>query len=245
MSDILPLPIELQLGVCKINYYILPDGEPVFSYRGLGALVNKDSNVVSRFLDKIIKLNIYYNDEPLTIHKIKVKLANGGETKINGLTLNYCALFILNELEKGNKLAFSVYEQICNTSINNILITRLKEIFPLVQKYAIKVTKENKFKTLTNKSELNVVLNLIKKEKLNAEREVLTPLGKIDILTESELIEVKVFKDYKSAIGQLLCYGKFYPNHKLRLHLFNKSSDKLLSEIYSICNTFNIKVTLD
>lgn len=58
-------------------------------------------------------------------------------------------------------------------------------------------------------------------EELGGEIEVKTPDGFIDILTKKEIIEVKCMKNWKHAIGQILVYGEYYPDHQKRIHLFN------------------------
>lgn len=74
--------------------------------------------------------------------------------------------------------------------------------------------------------------------------EVVTPVGKIDLLTSTEIIEVKAFKDWKAALRQVLVYSGFYPKHKKRIHLFcSKHEFKRLSDIESACLSFNICVT--
>ncbi len=72
--------------------------------------------------------------------------------------------------------------------------------------------------------------------------EVCTPVGFIDLLTETEIIEVKNIKDWKSALGQILTYSAYYPNHRKRIHLFGETLDKL-PDIESACLPFNVIVT--
>jgi hypothetical protein len=70
---------------------------------------------------------------------------------------------------------------------------------------------------------------------LNGKTEVQTPSGRIDILTKTEVIEVKRASGYKSAIGQVKCYGQHYPNHKIRIHLFGKLTQSRLKIIQTDC----------
>jgi hypothetical protein len=53
--------------------------------------------------------------------------------------------------------------------------------------------------------------------------EVRCPAGVIDVLTDTEVIEVKQVRAWKGALGQVLVYGDSYPNRQKRLHLFSKS----------------------
>ena len=52
---------------------------------------------------------------------------------------------------------------------------------------------------------------------LNGQREVNTPCGRIDILTKEQIIEVKEYKGWKAALGQILVYSNFYPEHQRRI----------------------------
>ena len=54
--------------------------------------------------------------------------------------------------------------------------------------------------------------------------EVTTPAGRVDLLAEAEIIEVKAVKDWKAALGQVLIYSGFYPQHQKRLHLFGSAN---------------------
>lgn len=74
--------------------------------------------------------------------------------------------------------------------------------------------------------------------------EVATPAGRIDLLTYTEIIEVKAFKDWKAALGQILVYSGFYPKHRKRIHLFGSITEiERVSDIESACIGFDIKVT--
>lgn len=55
--------------------------------------------------------------------------------------------------------------------------------------------------------------------RMGGECEVKTPAGFIDVLTPTKLYEVKEASGWKGALGQALAYGRYYPNHKLRLYL--------------------------
>lgn len=72
-------------------------------------------------------------------------------------------------------------------------------------------------------------------ESLGGEIEVSTPAGAIDILTTAQLIEVKYVKNWKTAIGQVLVYGAYYPSHEKRIHLFGSCNRELLDTIQSHC----------
>ncbi len=77
----------------------------------------------------------------------------------------------------------------------------------------------------------------------DCKREVRTLAGNIDILTQSEIIEVKKIINWKSGVGQVLIYGHYYPSHQKRLHLFGETQESYLKMIKSHCKKLKIKVT--
>jgi len=73
--------------------------------------------------------------------------------------------------------------------------------------------------------------------------EVRTVVGDIDLLTADEIIEVKQVKGWKSALGQIIVYGKYYPSHQKRIHLFGETQMPYLELIRSHCTPLNVVVT--
>jgi len=82
------------------------------------------------------------------------------------------------------------------------------------------------------------------KDLLMAESEVETPVGRIDLLTSNKIIEIKTASNWKNAIGQILCYGVFFPSHERWLYLF--SHEELRGDIKeymkTICLNHEIKI---
>ena len=75
--------------------------------------------------------------------------------------------------------------------------------------------------------------------------EVATGYGRIDILTSTDLIEIKKAAQWKSAIGQILVYAGMYPNHQKRLHLFDVSASFDVEKVEAVCNKFGITLTIE
>jgi hypothetical protein len=71
--------------------------------------------------------------------------------------------------------------------------------------------------------------------------EVMTEFGRIDILTPTEVIEVKRASQWKQAIGQVEIYRRAYPHHRPRIHLFGKTKHKTL--IQNLCKSKGIRCT--
>ena len=70
------------------------------------------------------------------------------------------------------------------------------------------------------------------------------PFGRIDILTDTEIIEIKKWEDHKKAIGQIMGYGIYYPKLNKRIHFFGpKPTEKQMSSILEVCETLKIKIT--
>jgi len=73
------------------------------------------------------------------------------------------------------------------------------------------------------------------------EREVHTPVGFIDLLTDTQLFESKRATQWKHAVGQLLSYSKFFPDRELVLYVFG-DLPKNIGECYELCKLHKIKL---
>ena len=79
---------------------------------------------------------------------------------------------------------------------------------------------------------------------LGGKTEAPTPSGPVDLLTETEIIEVKAIHLWKDAFGHLMPKSDAYPNHIKRLHLYGPA-DFNLNTIATYCKKFDIKVTFE
>jgi hypothetical protein len=79
---------------------------------------------------------------------------------------------------------------------------------------------------------------------LGGKVEAYTKFGLIDLLTETELIEIKVVNRWKDAIGHILAKSEKYPNHKKRLHLFGPQ-EPIIENIQEVCDRLSIRVTFE
>lgn len=82
---------------------------------------------------------------------------------------------------------------------------------------------------------------------LGGEIEVETEYGFIDIVTDTEIIEVKKAASYKHAIGQILCYSndKRFLKHCKRIHLFDITDSFDIEIVTKLCGKYDIIVTID
>jgi hypothetical protein len=69
--------------------------------------------------------------------------------------------------------------------------------------------------------------------------------GRIDVLSATEIIEVKIAKKWKYAWGQIMAYGKDFPDHKPRIHLFDVPNTMDRDEITGFCLKHGINVTYE
>jgi hypothetical protein len=77
-------------------------------------------------------------------------------------------------------------------------------------------------------------------------REKITPVGKIDGLNlkEKRIVELKFISGWKSALGQIISYGHFYPTFQKEIWLLEdkKISEKDKNLIREICGNFSVLV---
>lgn len=100
-------------------------------------------------------------------------------------------------------------------------------------------------KICNSQHELNV-RNRIAKE-VHGTCEVKTPHGPIDVLSDTEVIEVKHITNYLHGLGQVLGYGVSFPEKKKRLHLFGSTESRIkyLDLAKEICQLYSVKVTFE
>ena len=79
---------------------------------------------------------------------------------------------------------------------------------------------------------------------LGGQVEAYTRYGLIDLLTATELIEIKTVDRWKDAIGHIIAKAHRYPNHAKRLHLFS-SEEPILETIEQVCTPHDIRVTFE
>ena len=81
--------------------------------------------------------------------------------------------------------------------------------------------------------------------KVQGETEVPCKSGVVDIVTNSEIIEVKKIQLWKSAIGRSLVYACEFKGLKPRIHLFGKASKGYKAMIILFCSELSVSVTFE
>ena len=200
----------------------------------------------------------------LTLNKAVVSQVDLGFTKIEGLMLpngtyavavpqvadlfsipnkhasrDFKALLGLDHLDK-------IKSELNSQDVNIIYVAQILELIHILasqgNKVAYKMLHRKECPIRTSQcSERVVQLSLW--EKLGGEIEVPCLAGRIDILTSIEIIEVKRVFAWKSALGQILVYGSYYPIHQKRIHLFGKTDRDNLGLIKKHCDNFQVVVT--
>lgn len=78
-------------------------------------------------------------------------------------------------------------------------------------------------------------------------REVSCMFGKVDVVTDTHVVEVKAAAKYKHAIGQVLTYAQCFPGKRKRIHLFGDEKEDFDSfQLARIaCNPLDIDVSVE
>ncbi len=80
-------------------------------------------------------------------------------------------------------------------------------------------------------------------ERIGGEIEVPTlDGGRIDLLTSDEIIEIKEGSKWRAALGQVLTYALSFPEHKLRIHLYDAEPNDIIDRT---CRAYSVLVTYE
>lgn len=109
--------------------------------------------------------------------------------------------------------------------------------------YALKAKRENPERATVKGAEAEVQAKMEKETGGSMQR---CPVGTADIVTEDEIIEIKHWHYWKTALGQIIAYGHYYPNLAKRIHFFGAHPpDEYMDKITKICNAQEIEVTYE
>ena len=118
----------------------------------------------------------------------------------------------------------------------------------LITKFNINISNEELIRLLDEKCAVEKIREKDIQAKLHkwfgGQCEVITPVGKIDLLTKDMIVEVKTVEHWKHSIGQVIAYGKFYPNHQRCIYLYGKMP-KDFNNCYELCEQNNIKLMFE
>lgn len=99
-------------------------------------------------------------------------------------------------------------------------------------------------KSSYNQLHQKTIEELIQNEKLVLSKDTRKiPPGEIDILTVTEVIEVKDAEKWKHAVGQVSIYKNYYPEREARIHLYGEANKPFKNLVEENCQKLNIKVS--
>lgn len=104
----------------------------------------------------------------------------------------------------------------------------------------ISVVKKRKKRIKQLKKEKEI--QTIYAKQINGEVEIICPAGRIDVLSSDKIVEIKKIQDWKQAVGQILIYGNYYPNHDKQIVLFGENDIQLRELITENLSKHNITV---
>ncbi|MEM9766480.1 MAG: hypothetical protein AAF892_01185 [Cyanobacteria bacterium P01_D01_bin.71] len=212
----------VQLGSMEVDGFQLPDGSYRMSQTQAAEIIGLTERDARHFLDsKGIKAPMIEVDS--------FDQASRG-TRIKALTLEQSAQYWMHEASKGNLKAIALVENLVNQNPEAISVAPL-------------LTSLSKRQNKQHDSEAREQARLAKK--LNGKTAVVTPVGKADLVTESEIIEVKLFKNWQRALGQVLAYGTYFPEKQKRIHLVGSVEIELLKKIIAIASNLSVRVSLE
>jgi hypothetical protein len=79
-------------------------------------------------------------------------------------------------------------------------------------------------------------------------REIKTRFGRIDVISNEEIIEIKIASGWKHALGQILAYGMDHPKKRKRIHLFGdlkRWSAAKRRQIEKCCSKYDVEVSYE
>lgn len=177
---------------------------------------------------------------------------HGNPVPKNGISLDYPTLDTLIE----NKLDGTSYRVFC--VLQKALRLRMELSADEIMK-RVDISRSTYRNAVTKLADLNLLPDWITiQRKAHPERDVrdrlqaqlggkveaYTKYGLIDLLTETELIEIKTVDRWKDAIGHILAKSNKYPTHAKRLHLFGPK-EPILETIEEVCTVHSIRVTFE
>ena len=213
---------KIPLGAKSLDGFILPDGSFRLSQGYVAECVGKHRNDAMNFLRK------HFPDEILDT--IKASRARGA-SNVRAVPLCRAVEYWQYQARIGNVQAFDLLTQLSQNPHPDLEVFRdLCVVKPLRRR---KKKEQDCEKWYAKRL----------KSQIGGKAEVLTPAGLIDLLTPTQVIELKLAKNWKEAIGQILVYSAYYPSHEKRIHLFGDCHSSMLDMIQGHCQRFNILLT--
>lgn len=197
-------------------------GEIYVNIEGLCAILGI---TVLSFKNKYNITKEYYTSTEVTMFA-RHEHSDGNEFGMNHLINQFATSEIIDKIFRGD---ISVTE--ISVSYEQWSEEVLRDLTPLTTKVSYKL------------SEKNVQDKLSKR--LGFATEVSTPIGRIDMLGDDILCEIKTASQWKHGLGQLCGYSQYYLTHKLYLCLFDIDKSTDIETIKQVCKEFGVVVVND
>lgn len=119
-----------------------------------------------------------------------------------------------------------------------------KQLFKDIQKAACNTAKKTKLKS-TKATESHIRDRLSRA--IGGVVEVPCLFGRVDILSDTHVIEIKAVAQYKSAIGQVMTYSQCFPDKRRRIHLFGDEARDMnrFKKAHMACKQLDIDVSVE
>lgn len=216
---------KVNLGFAVIDGLMLPNGDFAVAVPQVADVFGILSNNASRDIKSLL-------GEGFDFVKIKTDL---NSKEINAMTLDQLFQFALawyNKKPEKSRLDFCL---------------GLAEYLGIDTEALKQLHTHNKHKgprANTRQEERNI--QLAYQARLGGKTEYPTPIGRIDLLTDDSLYEFKYYKEFKSAIGQVLTYKRYVSVKYLYIVLFgcpkNFKYSTLYTEMLSTCEDYEIRL---
>lgn len=214
----------VELDDFSFDAYQMPNGEKRVS-------IESAMNLIGHTPDRI---NFF-----LTNKELKSYGFSGKSVRVNDLvetiSLKDLSLIAVTESINGNPVAANISARLINIGVSNCFgssgeCVSHSDLLP--ENYAFVPA------TTFKKIEKDWQIRLL--SQLGGQTEVSTPVGRIDLLTEHHIIEIKKADDWKAALGQVQAYSQFYPNRTKRICLFGLVRNR--ADIVYVCSLLDIEV---
>lgn len=204
----------------EVDGYLLPDGEFRVGKVGAAIAVGYGKDWLGQLKGKPLKAlqDMGYSGESIPV---ECETISGGGRHVQTISRLDFDILIAFAASEGKRDAMRLLAK-------NPKIERTTVLEPKIRK------------NLSSNQIEKIIQKKLAKTLSNANIEVSTLAGRIDILTETQLIEVKEWKRWKEAIGQVLCYGAYYPNHEKRIHFFGEAHIEFIQLVEHHCQSMNI-----
>jgi hypothetical protein len=216
----------VQIGSITVDGFMLPDGSYRMSQTQAAECVGKPEINARRFLS-----SRFLEGKPFALIDVETPCVMRGATRIRAVSFDQVVEYWQHQVRLGNQKAVALLTQLS------------RNVTPGLEQFkGMRVVSVARQRVKREQDYEKWYVNQLQVE-MGGETEVLTPAGSIDLLTTSQLIEVKHIKNWKTAIGQVLVYSAYYPSHEKRIHLFGNCHESFLDTVKQHCQRQNIVLT--